>query len=468
MIQNVLLVNPWIYDFAAYDFWNKPIGLLLLASFLRKNGLNVHYVDCLDHHHPELRGKASSPRTPKRKNTGSGAYLKTQIPTPEALRFFPRRYNRYGIDPADFLRIIQALPRPDIVMITSMMTYWYPAVFDTISLVRQTFPGIPVVLGGNYVSLCPQHAASKSKADYCLEGPAERSMPFLFKDVMNRELYFHPDPSDLDSLPYPAFDLIDHPDQVPILTSRGCPYRCSYCASPLLNGQFRRRDPIHVAEEIEFWHSHLGIRNFSFYDDALLVNPEEMAIPLFHELIKRDLPVQFHCPNGLHLREITPEISRLMFEAGFRTIRFGFESSDRGFQRTTGGKVDNREFADAVSHLRHAGYKTPDIGVYLLCGVPGQDAEEVEASIRFVHSHGARPVIAEYSPIPGTALWADAVAASPYAIADEPLFHNNTLLPCRSGNLTYEMYQTLKRIAGDPGLDIPLSPSPPMPSSSGR
>lgn len=467
MIRNVLLVNPWIYDFAAYDFWNKPIGLLLLASLLRKNGLNVHYVDCLDHRRPGLPDKPPSARPPKRKSTGSGAYLKTQIPTPGGLKFFPRRYNRYGISPDDFLKILQALPRPDIVMVTSMMTYWYPAVFDAISLLRRTFPGIPVVLGGNYVSLCPRHAAG-SGADYCLEGPAERSLPFLFREVLNRELHFHPDPADLDSSPYPAFDLIGHPDQVPILTSRGCPYRCSYCASPLLNGPFRRRDPIRVAGEIEFWHSRLGVRNFSFYDDALLVDPGQMAIPLLRELVKKGLPVRFHCPNGLHLREITPEISMLMFKAGFRTIRFGFESSDRGFQRTTGGKVDNRQFADAVSHLKHAGYQPSDIGVYLLCGVPGQDAGEVEESIRFVHSHGARPIIAEYSPIPGTALWDDAVAASPYPIADEPLYHNNTLLPCRSANLTYEMYQALKRTACAPGPDLPLSPPPPTPSRFGQ
>ncbi len=465
MIRNALLVNPWIYDFAAYDFWNKPIGLLLLASLLRKNGLNVHYVDCLDHRHPELRDQHAPPRPPRRKNNGAGAYLKTPIPAPEELKFFPRKYNRYGIAPEDFLRIVRARPRPDIVMITSMMTYWYPAVFDAITLIRRTFPGIPVVLGGNYVSLCPQHAATGAGADYCLEGPAELSIPPFFRDVLHQDLDFWPDPSDLDSLPYPAFDLIGRPEQVPIMTSRGCPYRCIYCASPVLNKRFRRRDPIRVAEEIEFWHSGFGVRNFSFYDDALLVDPEEMAVPLLKELVKRNRPIRFHCPNGLHLREITPEMSGLLFKAGFKTIRFGFESSDRRFQRTTGGKVDNREFADAVSHLKRAGYRTSDIGVYLLCGLPGQDAGDVEDSIRFVRSHGARPIIAEYSPIPGTALWDAAVAASPYPIAEEPLYHNNTLLPCRSGNLTYERYQALKLIAaGAPDPDTCPSPPPPTPS----
>ena len=158
-------------------------------------------------------------------------------------------------------------------MITSMMTYWYPAVFDIVGLVQRTFPGIPVILGGNYVTLYPHHA-TRSGADFLLAGPGELSIPVLLKNLYNQDMSFIPDADHLDSYPYPAFDLISHPDHVPIMTSRGCPYRCSYCASHTINDRFRRRDPIRVADEIHYWHTRLGIRHFSFYDDALLVNPK--------------------------------------------------------------------------------------------------------------------------------------------------------------------------------------------------
>lgn len=102
-------------------------------------------------------------------------------------------------------------------------------------------------------------------------------------------------------------DLIRHTDQLPVMTSRGCPYRCGYCASRLLYDGFRRRDPVRVADEIEFWHTHIGIKHFSFYDDALFVDPRDMAIRLLKEIIRRILQIQFHCPNGLHLREISSE-----------------------------------------------------------------------------------------------------------------------------------------------------------------
>jgi len=160
--------------------------------------------------------------------------------------------------------------------------------------------------------------------------------------------------------------------------------------------------------------------------------------------LKRDLNLSFHCPNGLHLREITHEVSRLMFRAGFRTIRFGFETSSIRRQAETGGKITNDETVAAIGHLRNAGYRSREIGLYILCGLPGQSAPEVHESIVFIKSLGARPVIAEYSPIPGTSLWEESISVSPYNIGEEPLFQNNTLLPCRSEKLTYEMYRKLK------------------------
>jgi radical SAM superfamily enzyme YgiQ (UPF0313 family) len=442
MTTKALLINPWIYDFAAYDLWNKPIGLLYLASLLRINGIDVFLVDCLDTYPADFHHEYAGSK-PKRKSTGEGTYPRQLIPKPDFLKDVRRNLYSYGITPHHFLRSLKSIPVPDVVMMTSMMTYWYPAVFAAVRLVLQVFPGVPVVLGGNYVTLCPDHA-SGSGAEFILPGPAELTIPTLLKHLCHRDIRFLPDQNNLDSHPYPAFDLIRHPVQVPIMASRGCPYRCSYCASHLINDRFQRRDPLRVADEIEYWHSRLNIRHVSFYDDALLIDPSSMAIPLFKEMIRRNLPISFHCPNGLHLRDMTPELGGLMFKAGFKTIRFGFETSDRLRQTSTGGKVDNQELIDAVAHLKRAGYHNDAIGVYLLCGLPGQSAEEVMESIRFVRSSGARPILAEYSPIPGTELWKEALDASPYPIAQEPLFQNNTLLPCQNDSLTYERYQSLK------------------------
>lgn len=446
MKKTILVVNPWIYDFAAYDFWIKPLGLLYLAAYLRQNGYAVRLVDCLDPYHPEM---ASEPfvTQPKRKPWGQGKYSKEKISKPVTLQHVPRSYYRYGITPRLFAGELRRGDRPDIVLVTSMMTYWYPGVFEAIRIISALLPGTPIVLGGNYATLCRDHAVQNSGADVVLPGEGERILPALFKTMFDEELECVSDHENLDSYPYPAFDLVRRLDQVPILTSRGCPFRCTYCASGLLNDGFRRRDPLKVADEITFWNQSRGVRDFSLYDDAFLVKPQDMAIPLLEEIIKRDLTCRFHCPNGLHLREVNDATARLLFKAGFVTLRFGFESANSNSQMETGGKVSNQELLDAVRSLKKAGYSSHDIGIYLLCGLPGQKAREIRESIRFVQVCGARPILAEFSPIPGTALWESSLHNCIYPIGDDPLFHNNSLLPCRSDDLTHEDYKALKRLA---------------------
>jgi radical SAM superfamily enzyme YgiQ (UPF0313 family) len=442
MKKNILLVNPWIYDFAAYDFWSKPIGLLYIGGLLRNNGYDVQFLDCLNPAHPELNYETNI-EIPRKRHSGHGKFPREIIAKPDPLKSIPKNYNRYGITPRIFMDNLMRSPKPDLIFITSMMTYWYPGVHEVIRLVKLAFPDIPTVLGGNYVTLCPVHASSLG-ADFTVSGEGERQIPSLLKTILGHELYFLPDINNLDSYPYPAYDMFHFLDQVPILTSRGCPYHCTYCASNLLSNGFRRRDPIKVVDEIAYWNARLGIMHFSFYDDALLADPEDMAIPMFKEIIRRQLPCQFHCPNGLHLRSISDNLSKLMFQAGFKTIRFGFESSNEERQRDTGGKVTSEHLREAVSHLKRAGYQARDIGIYLLCGLPGQEAQEVRDSIEYVKSCGAKPIITEYSPIPGTPLWETAVKKSLYDLEREPLYHNNSLLPCRWEKLTFAMYQELK------------------------
>jgi radical SAM superfamily enzyme YgiQ (UPF0313 family) len=343
-----------------------------------------------------------------------------------------------------FRQKLQAAARPDVVLVGSMMTYWYPGVCEAVADVRTVWPGATVVLGGNYATLCPDHARAFSGADAVVTGDGEYALPPVLEELLGGTVDFPFDGNDLDSYPYPAMDLVPHLDAVPIMTSRGCPYRCTYCASNLLNRGFRTRDPIRVVEEIEHWSRTRGVKNVAFYDDALLVSPMERAVPMLEEILRRRLEINFHCPNGLHLRDITPRLAELLFKTGFRTIRFGFETASAVRQVQTGSKVTTDELRQSVAYLLEAGYGSPDIGVYLLCGLPGQEAREIEAGIDLVLGIGARPILAEYSPIPGTPLWDEAVRQSRYDIVREPLFQNNTLLPCLRSDISFADFQALK------------------------
>ncbi len=125
------------------------------------------------------------------------------------------------------------------------MTYWYPGVAVAIRLAREHFPGVPVILGGIYATLCPEHAREHSGADRVVAGPGEAAIGPLLEEITGWSPpgAIVPDLDDLDSRPYPALDLLEHPSYIPILTSRGCPLDCSYCASRQLQPVYRRRDP---------------------------------------------------------------------------------------------------------------------------------------------------------------------------------------------------------------------------------
>jgi radical SAM superfamily enzyme YgiQ (UPF0313 family) len=111
---------------------------------------------------------------------------------------------------------------------------------------------------------------------------------------------------------------------------------------------------------------------------------------------------------------------------GFSTIRLSFEGTDSALKKAQGEKTDMDSFAGAVENLRMAGFSNDEIETYVLIGLPGQSFEEMEANIRTVKDLGVRVKTAQFSPIPGTAVFEEITRALP-EIRKEPLLHNNTI-----------------------------------------
>ncbi len=434
--KRILLINPWIYDFAAYDLWAKPLGLLSLGGLLKTQGHKVSLLDCLDVYSPwmEVIGKAR----PSRRLYHCGKFFKEPVEKRLPLKSIPRTYSRYGITEPAFWEGLRQIGEPDIVLVTSVMTYWYPGPFRVIEIVKKAFPTVPIILGGIYATLCYEHAAENSNADFVFSGGERDRAMDLIEDVLGR----HPLRDEEKS--YPAFDLYPHLDSVCLVTSQGCPYRCLYCASFLLQDHFSQRNPADVVAEITHWVEKFHVTDIAFYDDALFFDATQHSVPILEGILERGIRCRFHLPNGIHARGLTREGAELLFRVGFKTIRLGLETVDVARQRETGGKVDEDDIRKAITFLKEAGFSSGDIGVYLLAGLPGQPWQEVEAGIEKLWQWGAIPKIAEYSPIPRTTLWEQAVRHSSYDLEGEPLFQNNSILPCHWEGFTREDLARIK------------------------
>jgi radical SAM superfamily enzyme YgiQ (UPF0313 family) len=322
------------------------------------------------------------------------------------------------------------------------MTYWYPGVHEAIRILKKRFPSVPVVLGGIYATLCKNFAEKNSGADYVFEGSGLPGFLELLGKLTGTSPVFSPD--NIDEYPAPAFHLYDKIDFYPILTSRGCPFRCTYCASARLFPGFAPRDPGKVLAEILEAVEKYGVDRFALYDDALLVDVNRRLLPVMKQIIDKNLHLHFYTPNGLHARYITPEVADVMFRAGFDHLRVSLESSDESLLKNTGGKVTVGETAKAVANLINAGFRPEQIGIYLMMGIPGQSLDDCRKALDFVKDMGVQIRLSDFSPVPGTADY-EKMKTIYGDVIEDPLFHNNAFHHFVPGALSLEDKEALRR-----------------------
>ena len=201
----ILLVNPPIFDFTAYDFWLRPYGMLRTAGRIR----HACRIDGFDFLVSEARD-----------SWGRGRFHERIVEKPGHYRDISRRFRRFGRPRAEFQAYLKQ-HRFDVAFIQTGMTYWYPGVQQTIAEIRSLVPDIPIWLGGIYVQLCPQHARERSGADRVITVPAAK-LPDLVESTTGAPLGNRPQWESLGAQPFPALDLVPNLRYVPLLTSLGC------------------------------------------------------------------------------------------------------------------------------------------------------------------------------------------------------------------------------------------------------
>ncbi|MBU0533758.1 MAG: radical SAM protein [Candidatus Omnitrophica bacterium] len=431
-MKNILLVNPWICDFAAYDLWMRPVGLLRIASLLKAHGCNLSYIDFLNRNHPKIKNLA------RNDSFGCGKFYKRKIQKPEPIKDIQRPYSIYGLPEKLAIEEVKNILKPDFIFMTSGMTYWYPGVEHTAKFLKGEFPDVPILLGGIYATLLPEHAKSLEGIGYVISGSDLSSVCVQLSSILGQNI------ASPKYYIYPEYSLLSDTSSLVVETSKGCPFNCSYCGSKLFHGQFVQRQPKEVVDEIEFYREKYGVKDIAFYDDALLVNADKHIIPILDGVLRRGITVNFHTPNGLHVRFIDKKLAKKLKESNFKTITLSFETVNPIRQKNTGGKVTTEEFKTAVENLKSVGFSGKDIGVYLMIGMPYQKQEEVEEGIKFLHNLKVHITLVTYSLVPHTM---DEKILKDEGIIDDnldPLWHNDTILPLIRGNFSFSSIRKLR------------------------
>jgi len=407
MKSRILLINPWIYDFSAVNLWSRPLGLLQVAEYLSQYDIDINLIDCTDSYKTNRR-------------YGTGKFPREIIEKPDSLKTVPRNFARYGISTDDFKDLLIKYSPFDMVFVTSIMTYWYPGVLKAIEMVRDLHPHVPVILGGIYASLYEKHAANNSGADHVYTGPINSNIEKIMESFGLGMIKINEPAS------YYKMGLYRSYPFAPLMTSKGCPYNCSYCASSSLSQEFVQRKPAEVLKEITDLYG-IGVRDFAFYDDALFVNADSHLKVILREIINSGMDIRFHCPNGVHARFIDNELANLLKQSGFTTLRTSLETVNTNRQAETGGKITSGTFQESIKSLKAAGFTKENIGVYLMYGLPGQGLDEVKEGVKFLKKLDVRINLTEFSPIPHTQCWNELIERGIIDKNIDPLLTNNSV-----------------------------------------
>ncbi|MGI6394072.1 MAG: radical SAM protein [bacterium] len=396
--MSLLFINPFVEDFTAYNLWAAPLGLFRLMEHFEKLGVVVEYIDLLDGKNVGYDGATP----PKFRSWGRHSYSKKEIEKPEPLKFVKRKFNRFGASDERAYEILSKIKKPKKIFISTGMTYWYGSVLQTIDIVQEVFPDVEIVLGGISATLIPHFFKTEGVRVWEGAFPIDEGITGTGSKHLKDLLFF------------------------PTNIVKGCPNRCPYCASSLFDTTIKIQDIQELTENLNEWHEETKFVDVAFFDDALLLKKGAYL----KEFLKKLDPARFrfHTPNGLHLKEVDEELCRYFRDYNFPQLRFGFETAFSRFD----DKTNFGELAKVAQMLHKFGFEKEQIGVYLLCGLPGQTVWEVEKTIELVAEVGAKPYLSEYSPVPKTPLYKEHLKESLLDFDKEPLYQNNTVSSFRS------------------------------------
>jgi radical SAM superfamily enzyme YgiQ (UPF0313 family) len=375
--MKIALINPPTKN----SFPQPPLGLAFIAAILEKNG---HKVDIIDAQALEI----------------------------------------------DENEITKKVAEFDIVGITSMTPTFNSAV-EVTKAIKKVNNSCFVIMGGPHVTVLPEKTLKDVKeVDAIVIGEGELTIVELV-DAIEKKKSFEkilgisyrkdgniiinpprPTIESLDILPIPAFHLLPiknyrpyppHGKKLPymaLMTSRGCPYRCTFCFKSIFGRKYITKSPKKIVEEIKYLIEKLGVKELLFYDDSFTLD-RNRAIELCNEIIKNNIKIPWSCETRVNL--VDKELLEKMKEAGCYIISYGVESGDQTI-------LNNLKKDITIEQAKNAFKLTKKVGIltvaYFMIGSPGDTNETIRKTIDFAKELDSD--FAQFSictPFPGSELF---------------------------------------------------------------
>jgi anaerobic magnesium-protoporphyrin IX monomethyl ester cyclase len=309
-----------------------------------------------------------------------------------------------------------------------------------VSLIKNLDFSIYIVIGGPHPSGLPLESLNQlSGADFGFKGEAEIGLPLLVKEIL-KDKNLNPErlskipgliwrsngriisnlqvfPDSLDELGFPSWDLINPRDYplapqgaifkkfpfAPIVTTRGCPHNCGFCAGYSITGKkVRKRSIENIIEEIVFLRQRYGIKEIHFLDDNFTLDKEYVQ-GFCQRIINEGLRFNWCCPNGLRLDSLDGQTISMMKQAGCYYISVGIESGSPRILREQRKGLAIQDIKSQISLIRKYGI---DVNGFFIIGYPGETEEDIEATIDFSKRLGlSRAAFFNFIPLPGSTIY---------------------------------------------------------------
>jgi len=325
---------------------------------------------------------------------------------------------------------------PDLVGFTSMSTSHH-SIEHAARLIKEQL-GCTIVIGGPHATTLPELTLADPNIDFLIHGEGEEPIRQLTRvlakgstgwenilglgyKTKDGQIKINPEAPlipNLDDLPYPArhlFDLESYPlfdptgqRMITVLSSRGCPYNCSFCFKGIVGRTYRHRSPDNVIGELIQCIERYGVRSFYFIDDLFTIDVRRLE-SFCDRVLDVGLDIRWQCLARVD--RVTLPILKKMYKAGCREVHYGIESGNPDILKATAKHIDLNQVRQAVAWTDEAGIRSKG---YFMLGLPGDNEKTIEDTISFAASLPLEEAMFSIAtPFPGTRLWEELVRKQP-------------------------------------------------------